>query len=240
LLLAQKFLKPQSELFDVVIQCGAMLAVIAVFQKRVKEMATQFRQPATFDYILKLGTAFVMTCAGMLIVKKLGFHLEEKSMSVIAWASLIGGFVIFYVEYARKNKPSPSDITWLVAITVGLAQILAGSCPGTSRSGASIMFAMLVGISRPAATEFSFLLGIPTMFAAGAYKFYEYYKMHGTGAHEDWGALLVATAVSAIVAFLVVKWLLRFVQSHNFLGFAWYRVIMGGGILILLALKKMP
>lgn len=235
LLLAQRlFLKEQSELFNVVIQCGAVLAVLAVFSKRVKEMLTHFNEPETRDYILKVAVAFGMTCVGMLVLKKMGLTFPKK-IEPIAWATLIGGVVIFLVERVYKGKTAPSDITWLIAITVGLAQILAGACPGTSRSGATILFAMMVGLSRPAATEFSFLVGIPTMFAAGAYEIHHELKHAVPGHHEDWAMVAVGTIVSAIVAFIVVKWLLRYVQSHTFTGFAWYRVILGGFLLVAIA-----
>jgi len=231
LLLAQHWLAEQSELFNVVIQCGAVLAVIAVFSKRVKDMLVNYNDPKTRDYIFKLAAAFLITCAGALLLKLGGFTLPKK-MEPIAWATFIGGFVIFFIEYSHRNKQLPSDITWLVAITVGLAQVLAAGFPGTSRSGASILFAMAVGLSRPAATEFSFLVGIPTMMTAGAYEILHELK-HADPAHpEHWGMVLVGTIVSAFTAFLVVKWLLRFVQSHTFNGFAWYRVALGGAIIL--------
>jgi len=112
------------------------------------------------------------------------------------------------------------------------AQLLAAVFPGTSRSGASILMAMALGVARPRATEFSFLLGIPTLMAAGALKIVSELKEHGTGG-EDWGMLALGTVVSAVTAFLVVKWLLRFVLSHTFNGFGWYRIALG---LVLFAL----
>jgi undecaprenyl-diphosphatase len=90
--------------------------------------------------------------------------------------------------------------------------------------------AMAFGIARPAATEFSFLLGIPTLLAAGGYKILSAFK-DGTAAQEDWGMVVLGTVVSALAAFVVVKWLIRFVQSHTFNGFAWYRILLGGALL---------
>jgi undecaprenyl-diphosphatase len=104
--------------------------------------------------------------------------------------------------------------------------LLAAVFPGTSRSGASILMAMALGVARPQATEFSFLLGIPTLLAAGGLKIISELKEHGAGG-EDWGMLALGTVVSAATAFLVVKWLLRFVLSHTFNGFGWYRIVLG-------------
>ena len=223
----------QRELFDVVIQCGAVLAVLAVFSARVKSMITNWREPKTLDYLLKLAVAFGITGACCLILKKVGLVLP-KDMAPIAWATLIGGGFILAVEYAMRKKTLPSDITWRIAITVGLAQVLAASCPGTSRSGASILFAMAVGLSRPAATEFSFLVGIPTMMAAGLYEIHHVLKHASPGQAQPWGLVLLGTLVAAVTAFVVVKWLLHYVQNHTFTGFGWYRIIMGGAILIAL------
>jgi undecaprenyl-diphosphatase len=117
-------------------------------------------------------------------------------------------------------------------IAVGLGQLLAAACPGTSRSAATILFAMAVGLSRPVATEFSFLVGIPTMFAAGAYEIHHEMKHAVPGQHENWSMLALATIVSAVVAFVVVKWLLKFVQSHTFNGFGIYRVVLGIALFI--------
>ncbi|TLZ23574.1 MAG: undecaprenyl-diphosphatase, partial [Gammaproteobacteria bacterium] len=108
---------------------------------------------------------------------------------------------------------------------------LAPVFPGASRSGCTIFAAMLAGLTlRPAATEFAFLVGIPTMFAATGY---EFLKVRGRSAGEDWHALIIGFVVSLVVAFIAVKWLLRYVQSHRFTIFAWYRIVLGS---ILLAL----
>jgi undecaprenyl-diphosphatase len=239
LLIAEQWLSPvrhwseaQNELFTVIIQPAAVMAVIAVFYKRLIQMVTQWRDPKTLDYILKLSAAFIITAIGGMALSHFKFKLP-KEIAPIAWATFIGGFVIFAIEWRCKKTPRIEDITWLVAITVGLAQLLAAACPGTSRSGACILFAMLAGLSRPAATEFSFLVGIPTMLAAGAYETHKALKDVAGPQTIDWGIILIGMAVSAITAFLVVKWLLRFVQSHTFKGFAWYRLILGGALLLL-------
>jgi len=225
------WLPRQSELFNVAIQSGAVVAVIAVFTKRVKEFCTQFREPATRDYLLKLGGAFLLTAVGGVAIKALNIELPD-TVAPVAWATFIGGFVILGLERWLKGRPASGDITWKVAFAVGAAQLLAAVFPGTSRSGASILMAMALGVARPRATEFSFLLGIPTLLAAGSLKIVSELKEHGTGG-EDWGMLALGTVVSAVTAFVVVHWLLRFVLSHTFNGFGWYRIALG---LVLFAL----
>jgi undecaprenyl-diphosphatase len=131
------------------------------------------------------------------------------------------------VEYLLRGKKLSDQVTWTVAIAVAIGQLIAGTCPGTSRSGATIVFCLLLGLSRPAATEFSFLVGIPTMLAAGGWKIFKALHHPVLGApKEDWGALLLTTAVAAVVSFIAVKWLLRYVQTHTFNLFGWYRIVL--------------
>lgn len=221
----------QSDLFNVVIQCGAVLAVLLVFSERVKELIVNVKEPANQAYLMKLAVAFGITVVGMLLAKKLGFRLPKET-APIAWATLIGGVAILAIEYWRKGAPSSIELTWTVAIAVGVGQIIAGVFPGTSRSGATILMALAFGVSRPAAVEFSFLLGIPTLLAAGAKETYDAIKHPGAEA-TDWGQVILGTFVAAITAFIVVKWLLRFVQGHTFNGFGWYRIALGLAMLLL-------
>ncbi len=223
------WLPQKSDLFNVVIQSGAVLAVLAVFTQRVKHLATTLGDPETRDYLAKLCVSFGITAAGGLVIKKLDIELPE-TVPPVAWATFIGGFVIFVLEYLHKGKKGATEITWTVVVAVALAQLLAAVFPGTSRSGASILMALAFGVARPAATEFSFLLGIPTLMAAGGFKILSAIK-DGEAGNEDWAMVVLGTVVSAISAFIVVKWLIRFVQGHTFNGFAWYRVIMGGALL---------
>jgi undecaprenyl-diphosphatase len=113
---------------------------------------------------------------------------------------------------------------------MGAGQLIAAVFPGASRSGTTILLGLALGVARPAATEFSFLLGIPTLLAAGALKVVSEVKDHGLGG-EDWALVALGTVVSAVTAFAVVKWLLRFVQSHTFIGFGWYRIALGAALL---------
>ena len=224
------WLPMQSDLFDVVIQSGAVIAVLAVFTDRLKQFATTLTRPDTRDYLLKLFVAFCVTSVGGLLIKKYDIELPD-TIPPVAWATFIGAFVIFGIEAWRKSHAGISEITWAVVIAVGLAQVLAAMFPGTSRSGASILMAMALGMARPAATEFSFLLGVPTLIAAGAFKILSAYK-DGELGNENWSMIVLGTVVSAVSAFVVVRWLIHFVQSHTFNGFAWYRLLMGGALLV--------
>ncbi len=229
------WLPRQSDLFSIVIQSGAVIAVIAVFADRVKRLATTLGDPETRDYLAKLATAFIVTAVGGVLIKKLDIGLPE-TVPPVAWATFIGAFVIFGVEAWRKNHIGHEHIGWDVAVAVGLAQILAAVFPGTSRSGASILIAMAIGAARPAATEFSFLVGVPTLMAAGAFQTLSVIK-DGEAGNESWSMIALGTLVSAVSAFIVVKWLIRFVQSHSFNGFAWYRLVMGAALILWVSME---
>jgi undecaprenyl-diphosphatase len=234
LLIAQHWLGERSELFTVAIQAGAILAVIAIYWQRLWQLTLNLAQPANRNYLFKLLGAFVITVIGGLAAKAMGLELPEN-LGPIAWAMVIGGAAIFLIESYTARKPINDEITWRVAHWVGIAQVLAGVFPGTSRSAATLFAAMLAGTtSRPAAAEFSFLLAIPTMFAATAYEVLNLYR-HDRIAQEHWTDLGVGFVVSAIVAFIAVKWLLNYIQTHRFTVFAWYRIIAGGALLVLAA-----
>src|SRR5436190_4898452 len=230
LLIAEHWIPPQSEMFNVVIQCGAVLAVVMVFARRICQLLTQLNQPAARDYLIKLTAVFVLTGIGGLALKKAGFTLP-KDLAPIAWATLIGGGVILAIEFLVRGKAVSEYVSWPVALAVAAGQLLAAACPGTSRSGATILFALLLGLSRTKATEFSFLVGIPTMLAAGAYEIHHELK-HAAPGSVHWSMVLLGTFVAAVTAFVVVKWLLRYVQSHTFIAFAWYRIALGIALLV--------
>ena len=173
LLIAEHFLRVhETDLFNVVIQCGAVLAVIPLFHKRFHQFLFQWREKATQDYLLKIIVAFIITGAIGFVLDKKGLKLPEKLLP-IAVAVLIGGVAFLLVEFWLRGKTLRDEITWPVVIAVGLGQILAAVFPGTSRSGATIVLALLFGLNRPIATEFSFLVGIPTMLAAGGLKIFK-------------------------------------------------------------------
>jgi undecaprenyl-diphosphatase len=231
LLIAEHWLGERSEFFNVAIQAGAILAAVVVFWPRLLSMVRGLRIASERDYLGKLLAAFLITAVGGFLAKHFGVNLPETVLPV-ALALIIGGAAILLIEKRVAGRPLSDVVTWKVAIWVGACQILAAVFPGTSRSAATIFAAMLTGLTlRAAATEFAFLVGIPTMFAATGY---ELYKLRGTGLqHEDWPAFGVAFVVSALVAFVAVKWLLRYVQTHTFTVFAWYRIVAGLALLLI-------
>ncbi|KJV35776.1 undecaprenyl-diphosphate phosphatase [Luteibacter yeojuensis] len=233
LLIAERWLGERSDLFNVAIQAGAILAVTFIYWRTLWSFVQNWRRPETRDYILKLGVAFLITAVLGLIATKMGFKLPE-TITPIAWALIIGGIWMIGAEQVAAKRPDQAKITWRVAILVGLAQMVAGIFPGTSRSAATIFVAMLAGTSnRAAATEFAFLVGIPTMYAATGYELLKTYQ-HGGAAGEDWTGLGVAFVVSTLVAFAAVKWLLGYIRSHRFTAFAVYRIALGIALLLFL------
>ncbi|KAF1707399.1 undecaprenyl-diphosphate phosphatase [Pseudoxanthomonas sangjuensis] len=252
LLIAERWLGHRSDLFNIGIQAGAILAVALIYRKRLWGMLLAFAgrdAPASHDppgitatpaqsrdYALKLGAAFATTAVGGLLVKKLGWELPETGTPV-AWALVLGGAWMLLAEHFAARRAAAlgerSAITWPIAIAVGIAQVVAGVFPGTSRSGATIFIALLMGTThRAAATEFAFVVGIPTMFAATGYELIDVLKS-GQAANEDWAAFAVAFVASAVTAFVAVKWLLRYIQSHRFTAFAFYRFALGAALLAL-------
>ena len=245
LLIAERWLGHRSDLFNISIQAGAILAVVLIYRQRLLQLADSFLHPATAtpvhgqpprDYAYKLAAAFGITAVLGILVKKLGFELPE-TVAPVAWALVLGGFWMIAAEHFAARRAAVlgeiAAITWTVAILVGVAQVVAGVFPGTSRSAATIFVALLAGTTnRAAATEFAFLVGIPTMFAATAYELGDVYS-NGGAEHEDWSALAVAFAASAVTAFVSVKWLLRYIQSHRFTAFAVYRFVLGAALLLL-------
>jgi undecaprenyl-diphosphatase len=234
LLVAERWLHlHQSDLFNIVIQSGAVLAVLPLFPERLRQFAFQWRERAAQAYAAKILFAFVLTGVGGLILEKRGFKLPEEG-GPIAWALLLGGIGFVAIEAWLSGKPLKDEVTWTIALAVGLGQLVAAGFPGSSRSGATILLCLMLGLGRSAATEFSFLVGIPTMLAAGGFKIYKALHHPPPGAApEQWDMVLLGFLVSAIVSFLVVKWLLRYVQTHTFVAFGWYRIALGVVILLL-------
>jgi undecaprenyl-diphosphatase len=235
LLVAEHLLKiHESDLFNIVIQCGAVIAVLPLFPQRLYKFVFEWRQKETQDYLLKILTAFVITGAVGFVLDKKGFKLEEN-LAPIAWALLIGGIAFLAIEWWLRGKKMSSEITWPIVIAVAVGQLIAAVFPGSSRSGSTIMLCLLLGLNRPAATEFSFLVGIPTMLAAGGLKIFK--ALHhpvANAPHENWGMVLLATAIAAVVSFIAVKWLLRYIQTHTFYVFGWYRIALAIAVFLLL------
>lgn len=232
LLIAGYWLSPRSDLFNIVIQSGAVIAVLPLFPERMRQFVFHWREGPTQLYLLKIAVAFGVTGVGGLILNRHGFKLPE-TLWPVACALFIGGVAFVLVERRLKGRPSGNSITWTVVWAVALGQLLAAAFPGTSRSGATILFMLLLGVRRPAATEFSFLVGIPTMLAAGGLKIYSALVNPAAGAvPEEWGMVLLGFLVSGAVSFLAVGWLLRYIQTHTFSIFGWYRIALAGTLFV--------
>jgi undecaprenyl-diphosphatase len=206
----------RGKVFNVAIQTGAMLAVVWEYRARFFRI-----DPALYR---NLAVAFVPAALlGLLFAKYIKAHLFHAVP--VALAFIAGGIVILLVE-RRAHVPRVEDtraMTWVDALKVGVAQCFA-LIPGTSRSGATIIGGMLFGLSRRAATEFSFFLAVPTLVAAGAY---DLWSNRGLFSPDDLGMLGVGLAASFASAFVVIRWLIRYVATHDFRAFAWYRIVFG-------------
>ena len=239
LLLAEQWLGKRSEHFTVFIQSGAVLAVLAVFKERVRELATGWNQPNTRDYLVKMGVSFVITAVGGLSLKAAGWELPDNA-TPIAWALLVGGvlFIVIERQHALKEtKPSTEalslpQITWTLAVAFGMAQLVAMVFPGASRSGTTILIGLCLGMVRREAVEYSFLLGVPTLMSAGAYQLASALKDDPAAVRDEAPMLVLGTVASAITAFIAVKWLLSYLQRNNFVAFGWYRIVLGAVILL--------
>ena len=211
----------RGKVFNLAIQTGAMLAVLWEYRARF------FR--VDVDLYRNLLIAFLPAAAlGFLFSKYIKAYLFHAVP--VALAFIIGGIVILLVE-KRSFQPrveSTHAMTWRDALKVGLAQCFA-LIPGTSRSGATIIGGMLFGLSRKAATEFSFFLGVPTLMAAGAY---DTWKSRDLFSVDDVGMFGVGLVSAFVSAFIVIRWLIRYVATHDFKPFAWYRIAFGIVILV--------
>ncbi len=235
LLIAERWMHThQSDLFNIVIQSGAVLAVIPLFHERFRQFIFEWRKKATQDYAAKLVLAFVLTGIGGYLLDKHGFKLPEE-LQPIAIALLVGGIGFVVVEAWLRGKPLKNEVTWTIAVAVGIGQLIAAVFPGTSRSGVTILLCLLLGLNRPLATEFCFLVGIPTMLAAGGLKIFKALHHPPPGAApENWSMVVLGFLISALVSFIAVKWLLRYIQTHTFAGFGWYRIGLAALIGVLL------
>ncbi|WP_066704930.1 undecaprenyl-diphosphate phosphatase [Curvibacter delicatus] len=219
----------KAKVFDIAIQTGAILAVILVYWQKIRDTLVALpTQKQAQQFALNVLIAFVpAVLLGLLFGKAIKAHLFTPV--VVASTFIIGGFIILWAEKRQANAATAPRILdvdamgWKDAVKVGLVQCLA-MVPGTSRSGATIIGGMLLGLSRKAATDFSFYLAIPTLIGAGAYSLY---KERALLSMADLPLFGVGLLLSFISAWLCVRWLLRFISTHNFNGFAWYRIVFG-------------
>ena len=207
--------------FNVAIQTGAMLAVVWEYRARFFKVDVLLYR----NLIVAFMPAAVL---GLLFSKYIKNHLFHAVP--VALAFIVGGFIILWVE--RKPRPARVEtadtMSWLDALKVGIAQCFA-LIPGTSRSGATIIGGMLFGLSRKAATEFSFFLAVPTLVAAGGY---DLWKNRALFSADDIGMFSVGFIAAFLSAFVVVRWLIRYVATHDFKPFAWYRIAFGAVVLL--------
>ncbi|AWV05862.1 undecaprenyl-diphosphate phosphatase [Marilutibacter maris] len=231
LLIAQHWLGARSDLFNIVIQAGAIIAITLVFRQRLWALATGLGQRENRLYLAKIALAFLVTAVVGLPVRLAGWELPE-TVSPVAAALILGGVWMLIAERLAERRAPSAEITWKVAVLVGLAQVVAGVFPGTSRSAAAIFMAMLAGTGqRSAATEFVFLVGIPTMFAASGYALLEHF-IDGGAQPEAWGELGLAFLAAAVTGFVVVRWLLGYIKQHRYTVFAYYRIALGAALLL--------
>ena len=215
----------KAKTFNLAIQTGAMLAVVWEYRARFgRVIAGLASDRAAQRFVANLAVAFIPAAVlGLLAGSLIKAHLFRPVP--VATAFILGALVILWVERRQRHVriESVDEMTWRDALKVGLAQCFA-LIPGTSRSGATIIGAMLFGLSRKAATEFSFFLAVPTLVAAGAYDFY---KQRASFSHADLEMLAVGLVAAFVSAFVCVRWLIRYVATHDFKPFAWYRIAFG-------------
>jgi len=230
----------KAKVFDIAIQTGAILAVVIVYWHKIAGTIVALpTQRMARRFALNVLIAFLPAVVlGLLFGKFIKSHLFTPT--VVASTFILGGFIILWVEgWGSRRKPDehPNDrariqnvesMTPKDAFKVGLVQCLA-MVPGTSRSGATIIGGMLLGLSRKAATDFSFYLAIPTLIGAGAYSLY---KERASLSMADLPMFLVGLLFSFLSAWVCVRWLLRYIATHSFVPFAWYRIAFGCVVLI--------
>lgn len=221
--------REKAEVFEIAIQAGAILAVCWEYRVRIAAVLRGLpNDPKARKLVVNLIIAFIPAAILGLILSKM---IKDKLFAPlpVAVALIVGGFIILWVERRNKNiagtarVESVDDMSALDALKIGVAQAFA-LIPGTSRSGATIIGGMLFGLSRKAATEFSFFLAIPTLFAATIYSLY---KDRALLSAADIPLFSIGTAAAFVSAFLCVRWLLRYISSHDFTAFAWYRIVFG-------------
>ena len=224
----------KGKVFDIAIQTGAILAVVIVYWQKIREtvvsLPTQRRaQRFAANVLVAFFPAVVL---GLLFGKAIKEHLFTPV--VVASAFIVGGFIILWAEKRHAQAATAprirdvDEMSGLDALKVGLVQCLA-MIPGTSRSGATIIGGMLLGLSRKAATDFSFYLAIPTLIGAGVFSLY---KERALLSLADLPMFGVGLFFSFVSAWLCIRWLLKYIASHTFNGFAWYRIAFGIVVLV--------
>ncbi len=220
----------KAKVFQIVIQCGAILAVVWEYRARLREVVVRLpHDRAAQRFALNLLIAFLP-----LAILGLAFGSAIKATLFrpvpVAIAFIVGGLIILWAERRRHRitVETVESMRWNDALKIGLAQALA-LIPGTSRAGATIIGGLFFGLSRKASTEFSFFLAVPVLFAASAY---EVVKHRALFSADDLGIFGAGFAAAFVSAFLCVRWLLRYISRHDFTVFAWYRIAFGAIVLL--------
>ena len=220
----------RGKLFEIVIQSGAIMAVVWEYRLRFAGVLRGLgRDPLANRLVLNLAIAFMPLAVLCLLFKKtIETHLFKPLP--VALAFIVGAFFILWAERRKHTVrvESVDDMSPVDALKMGLAQ-MAALIPGTSRSGATIIGGLFFGLSRKAAAEFSFFLAVPTLFAATVYSLY---KKRELLSFDDVGMWVVGFIAAFVSAFLCVRWLLRFISHHDFTPFAWYRIAFGIVVLV--------
>jgi undecaprenyl-diphosphatase len=219
----------KAKVFDIAIQTGAIFAVILVYWQKIRDTLVALpSEKQAQRFALNVLIAFIPAVVlGLLFGKAIKANLFTPV--VVASTFIIGGFIILWAEARQKNAATAARIqeveamTAMDALKVGLIQCLA-MIPGTSRSGATIIGGMFLGLSRKAATDFSFYLAIPTLIGAGVYSLY---KERALLSMADLPMFAVGLVVSFLSAWWCIRWLLKFISTHSFVGFAYYRIAFG-------------
>ena len=224
----------KAKVFDIAIQTGAIFAVILVYWQKIRDTVVGLPTEKQAQRLaLNVLVAFIpAVILGLLFGKSIKAHLFNPV--VVASAFIVGGFIILWAENRHKNNPASARVedadsmTLMDALKVGVVQCFA-MIPGTSRSGATIIGGMLLGLSRKASTDFSFYLAIPTLMGAGVYSLY---KERALLSLADLPMFGVGLLFSFLSAWVCIRWLLRYIATHSFVVFAWYRIVFG--LLVLL------
>ena len=222
------------QLFNIVIQLGAILAVVVLYWRTfwAVMMGLTRMEPASIRFVRNLLIAFTPAVViGLLFLKRIEALLLQPL--VVAWALIIGGVAILVIErFAKAGEVrGVADVPVKTAIGIGMLQCLA-MIPGVSRSGATILGALSLGVDRRTAAEFSFFLAIPTMLGASTLELIRHHDELSAGNTIGLGGIAIGFVVSFIVALLVVRWFVGIVSKHGFAPFAWYRIVAGTAALV--------
>ena len=224
------------EMFLVVIQLGAILAVVLLFWKKIFPIIKRKEKYSLDQNIMRMWYKVVVACIPAAIIGIFFDDILEKYLYnylTVSIALIVFGIAFLIIEEKNKNKKmvinTIEEITWKTAVIIGIFQLIAAIFPGTSRSGATILGALLIGVSRTVAAEFTFFLAIPVMLGASLLKIIKFgFEFSG----QELGLLLTGMIVAFLVSVFVIKFLMDYIKKHDFKIFGWYRIILGALVLL--------